>query len=105
MTEFEENTISYAKKITIGSFIIGTLIFLSFLFIKLKSLAYIGVIFLLLAIIANGILFLQLIYLWFSKKTEKTNIRKAILFVLANIPIAFLYLKIGGYLFKNRFGM
>lgn len=105
MTEFEANTISYAKKITIGSFIIGTLIFLSFLFIKLEALAYIGVLFLLFAIITNGIILLQLIYLLFSKKVAKTNIRNAIFFVLVNIPITFLYLKIGGELFKNRFGM
>lgn len=105
MSEFKKKTIDYAKKIAIGSFIIGSAIFLTFLFFSVELLAYIGVLFVLFAIIANGIILLQLIYLWLSKKNERVDIRNAIILVLINIPIAIVFMKIGGNLFRYRFGL
>lgn len=104
MSEFEKHTIDYAKKIAVGSFIIGSIIFLTFLFLSIEILAYLGVIFVSFAIIANGIILLQLIYLWISEKNKRAEIRNIIILVLTNIPIALIYLKIGGNLFRNRFG-
>lgn len=105
MNEFKKDVIIQAKRIAIGSFIIGSLIFLTFLFLSIKVLAFLGILFVLFALIANGITLLQLIYLWVWKKRRGVDIRNTILLVLANIPIALVYMKIGGALFRNRFGM
>ncbi len=105
MSEFEKDTINYAKKIAISSFIIGSSIFLSFLFLSIESLAYLGVLFLLLAFIANATILLQLFYIRFWQKSKNIDVRNVIILVLANIPIALIYIKIGANLFRDRFGI
>tara|TARA_B100000809_G_scaffold266348_1_gene328635 strand:- start:2837 stop:3106 length:270 start_codon:yes stop_codon:yes gene_type:complete len=88
MSEFEKDVIIYSKKIAIASFIIGILIFLVFLLFSLEALAYLGVLFVLFTIFINGLMLLQLIYLWISIKSKRVVFGKVILFVLANIPVA-----------------
>lgn len=104
MEEFEKNILDYAKNMAIGSFLIGTLIFVSFVLFSIENLAYMGVLFVLLAIMANGIILFQQIYLWVHQKENRIAIRNAIFLVLANLPIAFIFLKIGAQLYTNRFG-
>lgn len=105
MTEFQQDLINNAKKIAKGSFIIGTIIFVTFLLISFKPLVFLGFLFLLLAILANGTMLFFLIYLWFLRKKERLEIGKVILLVIANIPIAFVFAYISLNLFTKRFGM
>ena len=105
MDDFERDIIFQAKKVAYGSFIIGSLIFFLFLFFSIEVLAFIGILFLFLAIIANTITLFQLLYLFFLNKSINIEIRNSILLLLINIPIALLYLKIGANLFRGRFGM
>jgi hypothetical protein len=86
MTEFQQDLINQAKKIAKGSFIIGTGILVSFWLFRFQIIAIVGFFFLLLAVLANGIMLLFLIYLWFLRKKERFEIGKVILLVIANIP-------------------
>jgi hypothetical protein len=103
--EFEKDIIEIAKKTAVISTIIGSSIFFIFLFLNIESVAYIGFLFVLFASIANGIVLIQLTYLWFSKTDKRKEVRNVILLVLINIPIALIYIKIGGILFRSRFGI
>lgn len=84
------NKISFSTLFAMGSFLIGTLLFLSFQLTKNESLIIIGLCYVLLAILFNSILLLHLLYEFaFKSKKEETAIK--ILIVLSNIPIAYLY--------------
>lgn len=104
MTEYEIDIINYAKKIAIASFIIGSLIFLASLILNLEGLAFLGMLFVLFAILANGITVVQLFYLWIFRKNKRDVLGKVILLVLANIPIALIFMKIGGNIYRSKFG-
>ncbi|MFD2908726.1 hypothetical protein ACFSX9_08240 [Flavobacterium ardleyense] len=105
MISIDKEAISDAKKTALISFLIGTAIFLAFVFFNFEFIAYIGIIFVLLATLVNGIKLLLLIYrLIKANKNDRIEITKTILLILANIPIALVYLKIAGSLFKDRFG-
>ena len=103
MTEYEIDIINYAKKIAITSFIIGSLIFLAFLILNVESIAAFGFLFALFAILANGMTLIQLVFLWVFRKSKRVIFGKVILLVLANIPIALIFIKITRYVYNYRF--
>ncbi|WP_143165289.1 hypothetical protein [Flavobacterium cucumis] len=74
------------------SFGIGTLLFgLFFLFKTSDNLIKIGMIYIAVAFIANGLMLLKLIYDGFFIPNQRSNAIKQILILLINLPIAFLY--------------
>ena len=82
-----------STKIAFISFTIGTLLFGSYFIIPdTDNLVYIGLFYTLTALTINGILFLKLVYNWITDPTNRYSIGKQILVLLANIPIAILYL-------------
>lgn len=86
----ELNKISFSTLFALGSFCIGTLLFLMFQITKSESLLLIGLGYVLLAIFFNSILLLYLFYEFvFKSKKEETAIK--ILILVSNIPIAYLY--------------
>ena len=82
--------ISFSTLFAIGSFLIGTLLFLSFQITKNENLIYIGFFYVLLALFFNSLVLIYLVnrLIFFSEK-EETAIK--ILILLSNIPIAYLY--------------
>ncbi len=105
MTQYKKDIIKYAKNSALFSFLIGTLIFFAFLLFRIEFIALFAILFVLLASVINGLILLQLFYLWFIKVNDRNELRKVILIVLINIPIALVFLKIGGSLYRNKFGV
>jgi len=82
--------ISFSTLFAIGSFLIGTLLFLSFQITKNENLIYIGFFYVLLALFFNSLVLIHLVNrLIFYSEKEETTIK--ILILLSNIPIAYLY--------------
>jgi hypothetical protein len=83
-----------SQKIAIGSFIIGTIIFVLFYQTELMLFTIIGFIFLLIAIPLNTIFLLRLLYELITAKKYKKQILITILMILMNIPVSYAYYKI-----------
>jgi hypothetical protein len=85
------NKISFSTLFAIGSFLIGTILFVLFQITKNENLLFIGFFYVLFAIFFNTLVFFSLVHeLLFKINKEETIIK--ILILLSNIPIAYLYL-------------
>ena len=83
-----------SQKIAIGSFIIGTIIFLLFYRTELMVFTLVGMFFLLIAIPVNIIYLIRLLYKVFTSNGYRNQILITILMLLINIPISYFYFKI-----------
>jgi len=82
-----------AKSTAIISFIIGTILFLSYQLTNIDVLIGLGLIYISIAFFTNSVLLLfLLIELFFVDKKERVEILKYIFLMLLNIPIAIIYL-------------
>ena len=85
----------FSTYLAITSFGIGTLLLILYLlFPETLLLIYAGYFYVLLAILINGITFLHLFYLFIIHRVKREIIAIRMLILLANIPIALLYLNI-----------
>ncbi len=85
----------FSTYLAIGSFGIGTIILgLYFLFPHKDGILILGFFYTLFAILINGITFLNLLFQFFIKPKEREDLAIKILIMLANIPIAILYIYI-----------
>jgi hypothetical protein len=90
----------YSTELAIGTFAIGTLLFLLYyVFPNKTELIMTGIYYILLAFFTNGLTLLYLLYLLIVLPIQRENIIIKILILLSNIPIAILYL----YLIINLF--
>jgi hypothetical protein len=95
MTSNSFLTLPLSSQLAIVSFVLGTLLFGSYLvFSNQTTLISIGIYYLLSAIIVNSIMLLWLIYNCFLKPYRLKQIRIEILILLTNIPVAMLYFSI-----------
>lgn len=88
-------TAGFSTYLAIGSFVMGTTLFLLHFvlpkFPKYGLFYFIGYIFVLLAILINGIVFLNLLFQFIMKPHERESLAIKMLIMLANIPVAVLY--------------
>ena len=90
-----QKSAGFSTYLAIGSFGIGTIILiLHFLFPHKDGILILGFFYTLFAILINGITFLNLLFQFFIKATEREDLAIKMLIMLANIPIALLYLYI-----------
>lgn len=84
------NKLSFSTLFAIGSFLIGTLLFITFQITKEESLLFVGLFYVLFALFFNSIILSYLLneFIFYPNK-EETAIK--ILILLSNIPIAYLY--------------
>lgn len=95
-----ETSDRFSTYLAIGSFCIGTLLFLIHLILPKFGLLYlIGYFYLILAFLANLFVFLYLLFQFFVQPKEREALTVKMLIMLANIPIALLYLYIVFYKF------
>jgi len=83
--------IEISKKTAKFSAIIGTIILFAFLLSKNNLLAPIGIFYIFLAAIINGVLFMALFILAILSKTNRYEIITTMLILLINIPLSILY--------------
>lgn len=85
----------FSTYLALTSFGIGTIFLILHLsFPLVDQIAIIGFVYVLLAIVLNGIALLYLLYHFIVNRFERETIAIRILILLANIPIVFLYLHI-----------
>jgi len=88
-------TINYhqlAKLTTFASFSLGTILFIKQKMANDLSLVNIGISYILIAVIVNSLLLLAIIREAFIHKRERSSLLLSGALLLANIPIAFIYL-------------
>jgi hypothetical protein len=84
---------AFSNELAIGSFAIGTLLLLILKVIPYTGMMlYIGLCYVLFAIVINSVMLFYLIFLCIILPDERENLALKIIFLLCNIPIAILYL-------------
>ncbi len=84
----------FSTLLALISFSIGTLLLLIFCITHHQLLIEIGVYYTLTAIVVNMVVLFRLLYLLITQKNHQDYYLVKILILLANIPIAFVYLRI-----------
>ncbi|MFN3968788.1 hypothetical protein [Flavobacterium sp.] len=90
----------FSTYLAMGSFGIGTLLFLMhFILPEFGLLYFIGYFYLLFAFLINLAVFLYLLFQFFTQPKDREALTVKMLIILANIPIALFYL----YIIFNKF--
>ncbi len=92
--QYQNATGIFSTQLAIGSFIVGTILLILHLINPTGYLFAFGLTYLLVAFIINLIMLFRLIYLVITQKNHQDYFTIKILILLANIPIAFVYLRI-----------
>lgn len=92
--QYRNATGIFSTQLAICSFVIGTLLLILFLVSKNNNLLGIGLVYVVFATTVNIIMFLRLLFLLFTHKNHTEYYTIKILILLANIPIAFVYVRI-----------
>jgi hypothetical protein len=92
--QYQNATGIFSTQLAIASFILGTLLLILHLLFPNGRLLEIGLIYVALAFLLNLIMLIYLIILYFTQKNHQEYFTIKILILLANIPIAFVYIKI-----------
>lgn len=87
----QSNQISFPTLFAIGSFLIGTALFLFYLTFPNDDLLVIGFFYVAAAILFNLIILIHLSYQLIAVPTERTENTIRILILTSNIPIAWMY--------------
>jgi fatty acid desaturase len=85
----------FSTKMAIVSFILGTILFIGYFITDDKLLLLVlGFMFVIIALISNLLMLLILLFDWIEHPSEKKEISRKILLLIANIPITLIYLAI-----------
>lgn len=98
--QYENATGIFSTQLAIGSFIVGTILLILHLFNPTGALFGVGAYYLIVAFVLNFIMLIRLTYFAFTQKNHQDYYTIKILILLANIPIAFVYLRIVGETWK-----
>mgnify|MGYP001500617163 CR=1 FL=1 len=89
-----ENDSKFTTYLALGSFSLGTLLFLAYMLHPNPSLIKIGFCYVMFALLVNTVAFISLIIELLLHWNKREQIAIKMLIMLANLPIAFLYLNI-----------
>jgi len=92
--QYKNATGIFSTQLAIGSFGIGTFLLILFLLFPSFRIVEIGFFYVAIASITNAILLLYLTFLLFTQQNHQEYYLIKILILLANIPIAFVYVRI-----------
>ncbi|HNP32708.1 MAG TPA: hypothetical protein PKN96_05400 [Flavobacterium sp.] len=95
VTQTQSDTGKFSTYLALTSFGIGTLFLVAHLqFPEVEQILIFGLLYVILAILLNGIALINLIYQLIIKPRERETLVIRIMILLSNIPIALLYLNI-----------
>lgn len=81
-----------STQMAIASFVIGTLLLLlHFVFKDSDMIIPIGIYYVLIAFLVNGLMLLKLIIDWIIEPLNRSKIERQALILFANVPISFVY--------------
>jgi len=89
-----ENDSKFTTYLALGSFGVGSLLFFAFMFHPNPPLIYIGICYVICALLVNTLAFISLIIELLLHWDNREQIAIKMFIMLANLPIAFLYLNI-----------
>jgi hypothetical protein len=92
--QYQNATGIFSTQLAVGSFAIGTLLLILQVLLHNEILIEIGIYYVIIAIIVNLIMLLYLSFLLFTQLNHQEYYIIKILILLANIPIAFVYMRI-----------
>lgn len=96
-------SITYAKLTAVFSFVVGIIIFLIYNYNpNVPYIVGIGLCFLFFAFIINSLVLLRLIYYWTKYRERRSELRKLILIISINIPIAVIITYLSYKVFMNN---
>jgi hypothetical protein len=85
----------FSTKLAIVSFLLGTTLFIGYFVADDKLIFLIlGFMFVIIALISNLLMLIILLFDWIENPNEKKQISRKVLILIANIPIAIIYLAI-----------
>ena len=94
-SQTQSSTGKFSTYLALTSFGIGTLFLVAYLqFPNVEQIVLFGLLYVILAILLNGIALINLIYQLIINRYERETVVIRIIILLANIPIALLYLNI-----------
>ena len=99
--KYQSDYFKSSKTLAFWSFIIGTIVLITFYFSKSHSFILFGLLYVCLAALISGGLLIKLIFNWFTDRYHRKDIFKAILILLCNIPIVLIYIKIYFWILGN----
>ena len=83
----------FSTELAIGSFAIGTVFFiLAWIFPRVNDIFLYGLIYIVLALLLNGLMLLHLAYFFITSPREREYLAIKMLILLSNVPIAILYI-------------
>ena len=82
---------SFARKVAILSFLVGSFLFLFFSLSNFAPILYLGFIYVVFAVPINGLVFLIVLSSCFQENCKNKEFHKTIIIMLLDIPIAVLY--------------
>lgn len=80
-----------AIQMAIVSFGIGTLLLLHFIFKNSDKIVTVGIYYVLISFLINGLMLLKLIIDWITEPLNRPKIERQALILFANVPISFVY--------------
>ena len=89
-----ENDSKFTTYLALGSFGVGSLLFFAFMFHPNPTLIDIGICYVICALLVNTVAFISLIIELLLHWDNREQVAIKMLIMLANLPIAFLYLNI-----------
>lgn len=89
-----EKDSKFTTYLALGSFGVGSLLFLAFMLYPNPTLIYIGICYVLCALLVNTVAFISLIIELLLHWENREQIAIKMLIMLTNLPIAFLYFNI-----------
>lgn len=92
--QYQSITGYYSTLLAIASFGFGTLLLIIHLLFPKEDFIHIGVIYVCICFILNSLMFLYLLFIYYSQKNHREYFLIKILILLANIPITFVYIRI-----------
>jgi hypothetical protein len=85
------NQTSFSTLFAIGSFLIGTILFMLYMAFPNDDLLITGMLYVAVAVLLNLLILINLTYLFITIPFERTEVAIRILILLSNIPVSILY--------------
>ena len=100
-----DDCIAVGRKVALVTFLLGSVILAAYYFNNHSSIIFLSLFFMVAAIFINTYVFLRLIMCWTTNKSEGNKIRNTLFLLLLNIPIAYVYVKIGLEIYSKSFSI
>lgn len=101
--QITDECITVGRWVAFFTFLIGSSILALYYFYNHSGIIFLSLFFMVSAFFVNSYVFIKLLSRWFSDVQNRKPLGYTLLILLLNIPIAFLYIKIGLEIYSKSF--